>query len=504
MISSLLAVGFTLTALTTASTSPPSLKRAQVGSPLLRSGVTTHRTGSGYRRVKRQDAAGIDNQQEGTSYTIDIELGTPPQTVTVVLDTGSTELWVNPNCETSGQPEYCASFSQFDYTESSTIQDMGAANMISYGKGNVTFEYVSDMLSIGSASITDQIFGVAFESYEIPSGILGVGPPIEGDDEALYTYVLDNMVVQGLIDTRAFSLDLREIESPDGSIIFGGLDTGKYVGSLEKCPMLDPEESPTGSNRYWIYLNAVGMTLPSGESGLIADGELPVFLDSGGTLSRLPTELFASIGSAFPGAQYDSYEGAFVVDCSVAEEEGSVDFGFGNKVISVPFKDFIWQPGTDEDVCMLGILPDDEEPVLGDSFLRAAYVVYDQDNRNLHLAQAANCGSNLVAFSSGEDAVPSVAGDCTAAASADLTGTLTATQAPSTITNGISGLSSIIGPGPEATGTGTGATSSHCLTCKNTATGTANPTRTAANAGARETGSHLAAVGAVALAALLV
>lgn len=170
------------------------------------------------------------------------------------------------------------------------------------------------------------------------------------------------MVVQGLIDTRAFSLDLREIESPDGSIIFGGLDTGKYVGSLEKCPMLDPEESPTGSNRYWIYLNAVGMTLPSGESGLIADGELPVFLDSGGTLSRLPTELFASIGSAFPGAQYDSYEGAFVVDCSVAEEEGSVDFGFGNKVISVPFKDFIWQPGTDEDVCMLGILPDDGKP----------------------------------------------------------------------------------------------------------------------------------------------
>jgi hypothetical protein len=56
------------------------------------------------------------------------------------------------------------------------------------------------------------------------------------------------------------------------------------------------------------------------------------------------------------------------------------------------------------------------EPVLGDSFLRAAYVVYDQDNRNLHLAQAANCGSNLVEIGSGSDAVPSVTGDCTGAA----------------------------------------------------------------------------------------
>lgn len=54
--------------------------------------------------------------------------------------------------------------------------------------------------------------------------------------------------------------------------------------------------------------------------------------------------------------------------------------------------------------------------MLGDSFLRAAYVVYDQDNRNLHLAQAANCGSNLVEISSGTNAVPSVTGDCTGGA----------------------------------------------------------------------------------------
>ena len=53
-----------------------------------------------------------------------------------------------------------------------------------------------------------------------------------------------------------------------------------------------------------------------------------------------------------------------------------------------------------------------EEPVLGDSFLRAAYVVYDQDNRNLHLAQAANCGTELVAIGKGADAVPSIAGGC--------------------------------------------------------------------------------------------
>ncbi|KUI68353.1 Aspartic proteinase yapsin-6 [Cytospora mali] len=510
MLTSLLAVGFTLSTLTTASSSPPPQTKKQVGPSLLRSSVTTHggRLSFGKSgRVKRQDAAGLKNQQDGTSYTIDIQIGTPPQTVTVILDTGSEELWVNPDCETSGQTDYCESFSQFDYTESSTIEDTGYSNVLAYGKGNVTIEYVTDVVSIGSASIDQQIFGVGLESYDIPSGIMGLGPPINGDDEALYSYIIDSMAIQGIIESRAFSLDLRDVDSPDGSVIFGGIDTGKYVGALEKCPMLDLDENPTGSNRYWIYLTALGMTLPSGESGLIADGELPVFLDSGGTFTRLPTQLFESIGAAFPGAQYDSDQGVFVVDCDVGDDGGSVDFGFNNKYISVPFDDFIWKVNEDDDLCVLGIMPEDEEPVLGDSFLRAAYVVYDQDNRNLHLAQAANCGSNLIAISAGEDAVPSVSGDCTAtAAVGDITGTLTATQAPSTITGGISGLTSDIAPGPQGTQASTRASSSLCLTCKTSATGTASPSRTTAKANfaARETGSHLAAVGAVALAAWLV
>lgn len=54
-----------------------------------------------------------------------------------------------------------------------------------------------------------------------------------------------------------------------------------------------------------------------------------------------------------------------------------------------------------------------EEPVLGDSFLRAAYVVYNQDNDNLHLAQAEDCGEDIIRIGSGSDAVPSSTDQCT-------------------------------------------------------------------------------------------
>lgn len=147
-----------LTGLAAASAPSSPRRRTQVGAPYLRSQVTTHRDGvSGWGKIrrarsKRQDAAPLENQQTGTSYTIDIEIGTPPQPVTLILDTGSSELWVNPTCATSGQPEYCESFPQFDYTSSSTINDTGYSNMLVYGKGNVTIEYVTDVVSVGCKS----------------------------------------------------------------------------------------------------------------------------------------------------------------------------------------------------------------------------------------------------------------------------------------------------------------------------------------------------------------
>lgn len=158
---SLLHGAFALAALTTLAdaSAQSSPKRTQVGPPILRSQVTTHRgddvSGWGkFRRAnfKRQDSTPLENQQTGTSYTIDIEIGTPPQAITLIIDTGSTELWVNPTCETSGQPDYCESFSQFDYTSSSTISDTGYSNLLAYGKGNVTIEYVTDVVSIGCKS----------------------------------------------------------------------------------------------------------------------------------------------------------------------------------------------------------------------------------------------------------------------------------------------------------------------------------------------------------------
>lgn len=119
----------------------------------LKSTVTAHRHDAAHsevlRLLGRQSTEDISNQQYGTSYTIDIEVGTPPQTVTVIVDTGSSNLWLNPTCETAGQQQYCESFPRFNPDDSSSIEDTSFAQLLSYGKGNASVEYVTDNVAIG-------------------------------------------------------------------------------------------------------------------------------------------------------------------------------------------------------------------------------------------------------------------------------------------------------------------------------------------------------------------
>lgn len=153
MLRQILAASFVLGVLSSASAEP---KFTRESIPVVRAALSAHRhdaiAASWSKLRKRQATTTIDNEQDGTAYTIDIEIGTPPQNITVLVDTGSVNLWVNPDCANSGQESYCDEFAQFDYTKSSTIEDTGYQDDLSYGKGEVIVEYVTDVVTIGCMS----------------------------------------------------------------------------------------------------------------------------------------------------------------------------------------------------------------------------------------------------------------------------------------------------------------------------------------------------------------
>ncbi|KAK3331431.1 aspartic peptidase domain-containing protein [Apodospora peruviana] len=362
--------------------------------------------------AKRQVNTDSLAAMSGTLYTVNIGLGSPGQTVPVQFDTGSSELWVNPVCSKSTTPDFCNAQPRF--TSSTTLVSYGVQGSVTYGTGYADFSYMSDYVRLGAATLTQQIFGVAYDSSHSVVGIMGVGPDLMGWTSP-YPYVIDSLAQQGLTNSRAFSMDLRGFASDSGSVIYGGIDTKKYSGSLFKIPVVPASRSPDGWTRWWVRLDGIKVNQPDGNvvevytSPAGGSGQ-PVLLDSGYTLSALPTPIFTNLVAAFPSASYVASADLYIVDCQDPGQGGSVDFIFGTKTINVQYYDFVWHyPGSS--LCVLGAF-EDSFPVLGDTFLRSAYVVYDWDNRNVHLAQSAECGTNLVAIGRGANAVPNLVGEC--------------------------------------------------------------------------------------------
>jgi hypothetical protein len=433
-------------------------------------------------KAKRQSDTVIDSRLSGTLYTIDIAIGTPGQTVTVQFDTGSAETWVNPDCTFADNPAFCADLGQFQYTESSSFENLGTEGGVDYVTGSVSFVYGEDVLAIGDATIEGQRFGVGYDSRQVSAGIFGAGPDIRSFDSP-YPMVIDNLATQGLISSRAFSLDLRSIDSDRGSVIFGGLDTSKYSGNLEKLPVVPASASPYGGTRWWVDVGGLTVTREGEDDVIIYEGSQVFFLDSGFTLSGFPTPIFNALLAAFPDAEPVPGTDLHALDCALTEVEGTLDFTFGNTVINVPYRDFVWQQ-PQNGACLLGAFVTDDLPVLGDTFLRAAYVVFDWDNREIHIANNEDCGTSIEPIGSGPDAVPSIEGGCSPTTTTTSSRPTSTTSKPSTSTttsteDDTTATSDDDGPSPTDTEATNTASHPETTSSEDDGTVTAPPTVTA-------------------------
>lgn len=198
-------------------------------------------------------------------YSINISIA--GQDTTVMLDTGSFELWVNPDCSKAApyigadvppddvlhSPDFCKSIGRYDPALSPTAKNLQQGGHLLYGdNATVDFNSYTDNVRIGSLEISEQQFGVANASHSYAVGMMGMGPNVDygyNSSSKLHNLVLDSMASQGLIASRAFSLDLRKYGDKTGSIVFGGLDQKKFQGSLQTLPLESPK-TPAG-----VYVN---------------------------------------------------------------------------------------------------------------------------------------------------------------------------------------------------------------------------------------------------------
>jgi hypothetical protein len=361
----------------------------------------------------------LENRSD-VAYYAQLNIGSPPQQVYAQLDTGSFELWINPDCTklTGGDKTFCEAVGEYDPSRSKTAHRTGVSKKLNYGIGAAEIDYVKDDIALSDSVKLKQVqFGVASKTQDQFAGILGLG--YGNGAVAKYDNFVDNLQKQGVTRTRAYGVALGSKDEGGGVISFGAADSAKYAGRLAALPILPTDKAPDGVPRFWVDMKSMGLTQAGDSRKSIkpkaqkfAGSSMPVFFDTGATLTLLPPALAAAIAAEFGASELDEH-GFYAIDCAYMAREGSVDFEFEGVTIKVPYQEIIRHVMSSPPSCYLGIMPSKKYALLGDTFMRSAYAVFDQDSDTVFLAQYQNCGSNLKTISRPSD-IQRMVGSCEA------------------------------------------------------------------------------------------
>ncbi|CCG22342.1 vacuolar aspartic proteinase [Candida orthopsilosis Co 90-125] len=312
-------------------------------------------------------------------YFTEIQIGTPGQTFKVILDTGSSNLWVpSQDCTSLA----CFLHSKYDHDASSTYKANGSEFSIQYGSGSMEGYISQDTVSIGDLVIPKQDFaeatsepGLAFAFGKF-DGILGLAydtisvnrivPPIY------------NAINQELLDSPQFGFylgDTNKDEEDGGVATFGGYDESLFQGKITWLPVR--------RKAYW-EVSFEGIGLGDEYAELTKTGAA---IDTGTSLITLPSSL-AEIINAKIGAT-KSWSGQYQVDCAKRDELPDLTLTFSGYNFTLTAYDYVLEVGGS---CISVFTPMDfpkpigDLAIIGDAFLRRYYSIYDLKKNAVGLA----------------------------------------------------------------------------------------------------------------------
>ena len=321
-----------------------------------------------------------------------VSLGTPKQNFTIVLDTGSSNLWViDIKCTTQackGYPDSQFNKHQFDPSKSSTYKSNGQFFSIQYGSGSCYGNLGVDTLNMGGIQVQSQTFGLAESiadvfGYQPVDGILGLGWPNLAVDNVIPP--MQNALPQ--LDKPLFSvwLDRKLALSQGGNagqITYGALDTKNCAGTTNYVPL--------SSLTYWQF-PITGFSMGSYNNAK----KVQVISDTGTSWLGAPTADINGMVSA-TNAQYDFVNGVYTVPCSTTGLPDMV-FTIGGQKYNIPQVEYVLDLQLGDGNCVITAFSMDGggfSPawILGDTFIRTYCNVYDIGGKQIGFSKAKHTG----------------------------------------------------------------------------------------------------------------
>jgi len=321
-----------------------------------------------------------------TQYSVHVGIGTPPQYLEVLIDTGSSDLWMAPK--------------KFRVAASSTLRypvnPMDQQRMINYGQGQVAGDLFFDDVVVGNARIEEQSFlTITHETKSMSlvktDGVLGLGPPALSNSGET---VLQNLQEQRNISTFALLL----CDNIDGSTLVLGMPPADWY--IPRTLVY----TPAVTGQWWAIDGALVVGGVEIEQG-------PFLLDSGTSfLSATRDNYYELVKQILPPNALDSCSVnpttlRVICPCSFKDGMKSIAVRVGTQgTFDIP-KDLFFAPTTGEDRCVLEVQPiaNGSPLILGDTFLKGVVAMFDSNGPDGPRIRLAKRGSKAPACSDGLD-----------------------------------------------------------------------------------------------------
>ncbi|KAG5642479.1 hypothetical protein DXG03_002729 [Asterophora parasitica] len=308
-----------------------------------------------------------------------------PQPFSVILDTGSSDLWVaDSSCTTCTRATPV-----FNAASSSSLQLSQFGTNIKYGSGEVAGQIGQDVVSMGGFTVQNQTF-LAVDTLTDGlldgrvSGILGLAFSTIASTRSIPFW--QTLAASGQLTTPEMGFWMTRVrgdptareEEYGGVFTLGGTNTSLYDGDIEFLDM--PGRTPT----FWL-LNLKSITV-QGNNVPVTQASALSAIDTGTTLIGGPTKDVQAIYAAIPGSQpVTSMRGFYSFPCTT---KPALSLSFGGQSWPINPTDMnLGRLATGSSQCVGGIFDlslgsnivsggGNPNWVVGATFLKNVYSVY--------------------------------------------------------------------------------------------------------------------------------
>ncbi|CAJ0588949.1 unnamed protein product [Cylicocyclus nassatus] len=271
-------------------------------------------------------------------YLGEVQVGTPGQNLTLVLDTGSSNLWViDDACRSAAcngsyhHGEYHKH--KFNTSRSETFKREERTFVMEYGSGYCKGYLATDVVAFADLTIRKQEFGVATViadvfGYQPVDGILGLGWP----DLAVEKVVPPMQNILSELDKPIFTvwLDRKIIPSQGGNggmITYGDYDSDDCAAEVNYVPL--------SSLTYWQF------PIQGFSVGNFSQRKTEqVISDTGTSWVGAPYRIVEGLAKEIK-AQYDPETEIYTVPCSTMQTQPDLVFTINDIEYTVPSVEYI-------------------------------------------------------------------------------------------------------------------------------------------------------------------